>query len=91
MVDAVGPEARRAAAAEAFAIGARLDEATGRIACPAALCAALGVDRQVYYDAIRRHRGGRPPRRGSAAARMVAALRRARDVRFVSPNQETTA
>jgi len=91
MVDAVGPEARRAAAAEAFGIGARLDEATGRIACPAALCAALGVDRQVFYDAIRRHRGGRPPRPGSAAARMFAALRQAGDVRFVPPPPKEAA
>ena len=83
MVDADGPAARRAAAAEALAIGARLNEA-GRIACPAALCAALGVGRSIYYDAIRRHRDGQPARPGSAAARMVAALKQAGDVRFVA-------
>lgn len=85
MVDAVGPAERHAAAAEALAIGARLDPRTGQIASPAALCAALGVRRQLYYDAVRRHRaGGRPPRPGSQTAHMLAALQRAGDVRFTS-------
>ena len=93
MVDATNRDERHAAAAEAFAIGARLNEATGRIACPAALCAALGVGRSIYYDAIRRHRDGQPARPGSAAARMVAALKQAGDVRFAaaSTKQGTAA
>ena len=94
MVDATDPESRRAAAAEAFAAGARLN-AAGRIASPAALCAALGCGRKVYDNTVRRYAHGRrnrPPRPGSATARMVAALREAGDVRFApSPSPQEAA
>lgn len=93
VVDAEGPAARRAAAEAAFAVGARLGP-RGRVACPNALCAALGLRRQTYDDVVRRYatdaprRRPRPPRAGSAAARMLAALQRAGDVRFVPSTRE---
>ena len=61
----------------------------GVIADPVALCAALQIQRYVYDDVVRRYSHGRrnatrAPRRGSRVARMLAALRTAGDVRFVS-------
>ena len=83
MVDASNSAERRAAAAEAFAIGARLTQGQ-EIACPDALCAAIGCRRQTYDDTVKRHRNGRRrkvPTRG-ATARMFVALRAAGDRRF---------
>ena len=84
VVDATSAAEREAAAAEALAIGARLDPATGQIACPAALCAALGFPRFVYDDVVRRYAGKAPtrPRPGSRPARLLAALQHAGDRRF---------
>lgn len=85
MVDATDPQTRHEAAAEARAIGARLDPETGQVASPAALCAALGCSRKIYENTVTRYADGRrrkPPRRGSKTARMLAALRWARDARF---------
>ena len=90
-VDALGTPSATEAAADALRIGGRLDLATGRVASPNALCAALGVNRSVYDDVVRRYANGRrrrSPRRGSAAARMLAALRSAGDVRFAPSTQE---
>ena len=77
-----------AAEAEALRIGGRLN-AAGRIASPAALCAALGVDRRCYDNTVGRYAHGRaehPPRRRSDTARMLTALRAAGDVRFTLVN-----
>ncbi len=75
--------------AEMMRIARRLDPATGRLASPAALCAALGgIPRHVYDDVVRRYAGrpGRQPRRGkwgqTPTARLVEALRQSGDVRF---------
>ena len=58
----------------------------GRIACAAALCAALGIPRSVYHAVVRRYRdevgAQRWPRAGSESERMLTALSAARDVRF---------
>ena len=95
-MDAPNPAERRAAAAAALCIGGHLDESE-QIACPAALCAALGLNnRRVYDNTVARYAHGRrrqPPRAGSATARMLAALKGAGDVRFgnPSPKKETAA
>ena len=96
MIDADNPEDRRAAAAEAWALGSKIDKTTGHIADHAVLCAALGVSLQTYYDVVRRHRTDRregrrhrkPPRRG-AEARMFDALQRAGDARFTPSTPST--
>ena len=82
--------AAAAAEADALQIGMRRN-ASGRIASPAALCAALGLSRKTYYDAVARYARGRrarPPRRRSATARMLTALEAAGDVRFTPSAKE---
>ncbi len=58
----------------------------GRIASVPALCDALDLSRDVYYDVVRRFAGrrgiGRQTRRGSASDRMLRALANAGDTRF---------
>lgn len=83
--------AMREAEQAAIEAGSMLDPATGRVACPKALCLALGVPRSVYDDVVRRYAGDRrddrPPRRarrGSRAERVLLALRAAGDRRFDS-------
>ena len=96
LVDAPNSAARRGAAVKALKIGSRLD-GTGRIACPGALCAAIGVKPQVFEDVVRRYSNGRrrgrgtAPRAGSTTARMLAALREAGDVRFTPPSTQEAA
>ena len=84
VVDATSPAEREAAATEALHIGTQLDPDSGQVACPAALCAALGVPRFVYDDVVRRYAGKAPthPRPGSRPARLLAALQHAGDRRF---------
>ena len=76
-----------AAEAEALRIGMQLN-ASGRIASPAALCAALGLSRKTYENVVARYAHGRrvPRSRNSATARMLIALNRSGDVRFVNPS-----
>ena len=47
----------------AYEIAVLLDPATGTIASPAALCAAVGCRRQTYDDAVRRYGGARNARK----------------------------
>ena len=59
----------------------------GQIACPEALCLALGVRRHIYDAVIRQYADGRPreratPRKESDAACVYQALRIAGDARF---------
>ncbi len=58
----------------------------GRIASPAALCEALRVSRDVYYDVVRRFAGPRGARRhtrsGSDSHRLLSALVASGDTRF---------
>lgn len=60
----------------------------GRIASAEALCLALGVDRTVYDDVLRRYaddRGGGTPRSpDSDTSRMLTALVGSGDIRFAS-------
>ena len=92
----VDPEAVAAAKAEALAAGSTLGD-DGRIACPEALCRALGLSRSTYQHVISQYADGGPrdrdwPRRlgpsslglprQSATARMLRALVDAGDVRF---------
>ena len=84
---AAAAEARaKGALAEAERIGKRLDPDTTQVACPDALCAALGMKRAVYDKVVARYANFRGrPRRRSAASRMFRALREAGDVRFQPP------
>ena len=78
-------EGARRAADAAFQAGSRL-RPDGRIASVAALCDALHLSRDVYYDVVRRFAGrrgiGRRTRTGSASDRMLRALTQAGDTRF---------
>ena len=79
-----GPGARDA---EAVALQAATTLRTdGRLASPAALCQALQVSRDVYYDVVRRFGGARGSRggtrSGSDSDRMLRALVDSGDVRF---------
>ena len=78
-------EGARRAEAAAVAAGSRL-RPDGRIASVPALCDALHLSRDVYYDVVRRFAGrrgiGRRTRRGSASDRMLRALANAGDTRF---------
>ena len=60
--------------------------ADGRIASPVALCEALHVSRDIYYDVVRRFAGTRGARRhtrtGSASERVLGALVASGDTRF---------
>ena len=94
---AMDDETREAAMRDALEIGMRLDPATGRVACPDALCIALRVERHTYDYVVSRY-AMRPktwPRRSarqsaflgsqSATDKMFRALRDAGDVRFQPP------
>ena len=78
-------EGARRAEDAAVAAGSRL-RPDGRIASVPALCDALHVSRDVYYDVVRRFAGrrgiGRRTRSGSASDRMLRALANAGDTRF---------
>ena len=80
--DREGARKAREAAVEA---GSRL-RPDGRIASVPALCDALQLSRDVYYDVVRRFAGrrgiGRRTRSGSASDRMLRALVKAGDTRF---------
>ena len=75
----------RDAEAAALKAGSVLRE-DGRIASPAALCEALQVSRDVYYDVVRRFAGARGARRqtrsGSDSHRLLSALVASGDARF---------
>lgn len=79
------PEGARRAGEAAVEAGSRL-RADGRIASVPALCDALQLSRDVYYDVVRRFAGrrgiGRHTRSGSASDRMLRALVKAGDTRF---------
>ena len=83
--DAGDPEGARQAQEAAFEAGSSL-RPDGRIASVAALCDALHLSRDVYYDVVRRFAGrrgiGRRTRSGSASDRMLRALTSAGDTRF---------
>ena len=96
----VDPEAVAAAKAEALAAGSTLGD-DGRIACPEALCQALGLSRSIYQHVLSQYADGGPrdrdrPRRlapsalglprQSATERMLRALMDAGDVRFARRN-----
>ena len=59
----------------------------GRIACPNALCEALGIRRYTYDDVVRRYANGRAgrsrPRKGTDTEQMLIALEMSGDDRFV--------
>ena len=55
----VDPEAVAAAKAEALAAGSTLGD-DGRIACPEALCRALGLSRSTYQHVISQYADGGP-------------------------------
>lgn len=78
-------EGARKAEEAAFRAGSRL-RPDGRIESVAALCDALDLSRDVYYDVVRRFAGrrgiGRRTRGGSASDRMLRALTIAGDTRF---------
>ena len=78
-------EGARRAEDAAVAAGSRL-RPDGRIASVPALCDALHLSRDVYYDVVRRFAGrrgiGRRTRSGSASDRMLRALANAGDTRF---------
>ncbi len=78
-------EGVRKAEEAAFEAGSRL-RPDGRIASVPALCDALHLSRDVYYDVVRRFAGrrgiGRRTRNGSASDRMLRALTEAGDTRF---------
>ena len=68
-------------------IALRLNPATGRIASPAALCAAVGCNHQAYDDAIRRYGGARNARKRPRSMTegiglIVTLLRASGDERF---------
>ena len=79
---------------EALTAGTRLGP-DGRIASPAALCKALGVERQLYHDVLRHYRDGRGtgrrPRKGTVTERMFDALVLSGDVRFASRRPRAAA
>ena len=96
----VDPEAVAAAKAEALAAGSTLGD-DGRIACPEALCRALGLSRSTYQHVISQYADGGPrdrdrPRRlapstlglarRSRTDQMLRALMDAGDVRFARRN-----
>lgn len=74
------------AAAEQRKFKAGLMLRDGRIACPNALCLAIGVRRHIYDDVIRRYANGRAgrkrPRKDSETERMLIALEGSGDERF---------
>ena len=78
-------EGARRAEDVAVKAGSRL-RPDGRIASVPALCDALHLSRDVYYDVVRRFAGrrgiGRRTRTGSASDRMLRALANAGDTRF---------
>ena len=78
-------EGARRARETAVEAGSRL-RADGRVASVPALCNALHLSRDVYYDVVRRFAGrrgiGRQTRSGSASDRMLRALVKAGDTRF---------
>lgn len=78
-------EGARKAEDAAVEAGSRL-RPDGRIASVPALCDALHLSRDVYYDVVRRFGGrrgiGRRTRCGSASDRMLRALVKAGDARF---------
>ena len=84
-VEAGDLDGARKAEEAAFEAGSRL-RPDGRIASVPALCDALNLSRDVYYDVVRRFAGrrgiGRRTRSGSASDRMLRALTRAGDTRF---------
>ncbi len=73
-----------AAETVALRIGMRLDPRTKQVACPDALCAAVGAERRVYDGVVARYTKGRfpIPRRRSKAREIWTALRASGDVRF---------
>lgn len=79
---------------EALTTGTRLGP-DGRIASPAALCKALGVERQLYRDVLRHYQDGRGtgrrPRKGTVTERMFDALVLSGDVRFASRRPRAAA
>ena len=91
--DGIRLAARRAESARVGA-GMRIGP-SGRIACPMAICQALGVRRHVYDDVVRRYRdetgAGRSPRAGSKCDCMLTALIAAGDVRFASRRAKMAA
>lgn len=60
----------------------------GQIASPNALCLAIGEQRYVYDDVVRRYANGRAgrsrPRPGSSVERLLIALKGAGDERFIN-------
>ena len=73
---------------EMLAVALRL-RPDGRIASPAALCAALLSDRHVYDDVVRRYAHAEPghgprPRKGSRCEQMLRALVESGDTRFTA-------
>ena len=75
-------------------IALRLNPETGHVASPAAVCALARCPRQTYDDAIRRFGGPnakRQPRKHSAMAYLVDALRQSGDVRFAGPQAPPAA
>lgn len=87
-------EGARRAEDAAVEAGSRL-RPDGRIASVPALCDALHLSRDVYYDVVRRFGGrrgiGRRTRNGSASDRMLRALAKAGDTRFALFRARTDA
>ena len=79
---------------EALTVATRLGP-DGRVASPAALCMALGAERQLYHDVLRHYRdrrgNGKRPRKGTVTERMFDTLVLSGDVRFASRRPRAAA